>query len=89
LVAAAKICRGTLIVAQEMPGNPDDAPAMHYRGGEKAGEDDICWWLPNEACFRQLLKKLGFSDVVAIGNNDGMLRPAGHWFSRRILRARR
>lgn len=89
LVAAAKMCRGTLIVAQEMPGNPDDAPAMIYRGGEKLGEDDICWWLPNEACFKQVLKKLGFASVEAVGNNDGLLRPAGHWFSRRILHARR
>lgn len=89
LVAAAKLCRGTLIVAQEMPGKPDDEPAMIYRGGEIPTEDDICWWLPNEACFRQLLKKLGFANVAAVGNNDGMLRPANFWFSRRILHARR
>jgi 2-polyprenyl-3-methyl-5-hydroxy-6-metoxy-1,4-benzoquinol methylase len=89
LVAAAKLCRGTLIVAQEMPGTADDAPAMIYRGGEKLGEDDICWWLPNEACFKQLLKKLGFAEVEAVGDNDGLLRPAGHPFSRRILHARR
>jgi tRNA (mo5U34)-methyltransferase len=89
LVAAARLCRGTLIVAQEMPGSPEDPPAMIYRGGEKTGEDDICWWLPNEACFSQLLKKLGFASVGAVGNNNGMLRPAGHWFSRRILQAKR
>jgi hypothetical protein len=89
LVAAAKMCRGMLIVAQEMPGNAEDAPAMLYRGGEKLGEDDICWWLPNEACFKQVLKKLGFAEVEAVGNNDGLLRPAGHPFSRRILHAQR
>jgi len=89
LVAAASMCRGTLVIAQEMPGMFDDAPAMLYRGGENPGEDDICWWLPNEACFHQLLKKLGFGEVVAVGNNEGMLRPAGFWFSRRILHARR
>jgi tRNA (mo5U34)-methyltransferase len=89
LAAAAAMCSGTLVVAQEMPGAPDDEPAMMYRGGENPGTDDICWWLPNEACFRQLLKKLGFAEVVAVGSNAGMLRPAGHWFSRRILHARR
>jgi hypothetical protein len=62
---------------------------MLYRGGEKLGEDDICWWLPNEACFKQVLKKLGFAEVEAVGNNEGLLRPAGHPFSRRILHARR
>ncbi len=89
LVAAAKMCRGTLILAQEMPGKPDDEPAMLYRGGENPKADDICWWLPNEACFRQLLRKLGFADVKAVGDNEGILRPAGFWFSRRILHARR
>jgi hypothetical protein len=89
LVAAARMCRENLMVAQEMPGTPDDPPAMHYRGGENSGEDDICWWLPNEACFRQLLKKLGFLTVAMIGTNDGMLRPAGYQFSRRIMRATR
>jgi tRNA (mo5U34)-methyltransferase len=89
LVAAAKMCRGTLMVAQEMPGAAGDPPAMHYRGGDKLGEDDICWWLPNESCFRQLLHKLGFAQVTRVGNNDGLLRPAGHWFSRSILHAQR
>jgi len=89
LVAAAKMCRGTLIVAQEMPGKSEDEPAMIYRGGENPTEDDICWWLPNEACFRQLLKKLGFAQVEAVGNNDGLLRPANFRFSRSILHARR
>jgi tRNA (mo5U34)-methyltransferase len=89
LVAAARLCRGTLVIAQEMPGTFNDAPAMLYRGGENPGEDDICWWLPNEACFRQLLKKLGFADVLAVGNNEGLLRPAGFKYSRRILHARR
>ena len=89
LVAAAKMCRGTLIVAQEMPGKSEDEPAIIYRGGENPTEDDICWWLPNEACFRQLLKKLGFAQVEAVGNNDGLLRPANFRFSRSILHARR
>jgi hypothetical protein len=89
LIAAARLCHGTLVVAQEMPGTFEDAPAMLYRGGEDPGEDDICWWLPNEACFRQLLKKLGFVDAIAVGNNEGILRPAGFRFSRRILHAHR
>ncbi len=89
LVAAARMCRGTLVVAQEMPGTNDDPPAMLYRGGENPREDDICWWLPNQACFHQLLKKLGFGEVAALGNNEGMARPAGSRYSRRILHARR
>ena len=77
------------MVAQQMPGAPDDPPAMLYRGGENADEDDICWWLPNEECFKQLLRKLGFPEVEAVGTYEGVQRPANEPFSRRIVRARR
>jgi len=89
LVAAAGMCLGTLVIAQMMPGSPEAPPAMMYQGGEKPGEDDICWWLPNEQCFRQILKKLGFADVRVVGMHEGVQRPAGHPFSRKILHARR
>ncbi len=89
LVAAAKMCRGTLVVAQQMPGTPDDPPAMLYQGGENPGEDDICWWLPNEQCFTQLLRKLGFAEVAGVGTYEGVQRPANEPFSRRIVRAQR
>jgi hypothetical protein len=72
-----------------MPGAPDEPPAMIYQGGETLGEDDICWWLPNEQCFTQLLHKLGFGDVIAVGDHEGVQRPAGGRFSRRILHASR
>jgi tRNA (mo5U34)-methyltransferase len=89
LAAAAKMCRGTLMIAQRMPGGSGDSPAMAYVGGENPLEDDICWWLPNEQCFHQLLKKLGFPRVETIGTHEGVLRPAGHAYSRQILRAER
>ena len=89
IVAAAKMCLGTLVIAQMMPGSPNDPPAMVYSGGDKPREDDICWWLPNEQCFVQLLKKLGFADVRVVGTHEGEQRPAGHPFSRKILHARR
>jgi tRNA (mo5U34)-methyltransferase len=89
LAAAARMCSGTLVIAQFMPGSATDAPAMLYEGGEITGEDDVCWWLPNEQCFKQLLRKLGFAKVVAVGNYEGIHRPAGNLFSRRILHATR
>jgi tRNA (mo5U34)-methyltransferase len=89
IVAAARMCLGTLVIAQMMPGAPEDPAAMVYAGGEKPGEDDICWWLPNEQCFLQILKKLGFADVRVVGIHEGEQRPAGHPFSRKILHARR
>jgi len=89
LVAAARMCSGTLVIAQMMPGAPDDPPAMLYQGGEVPGEDDVCWWLPNEQCFTQLLRKLGFAGVKTVGTYEGVQRPANEPFSRRILQATR
>lgn len=89
LVAAAAMCRETLYIAQMMPGEPDDKAAMIWDGGTDPDNDDICWWLPNEQCFIQMLRKLGFSEVRKIGTHEGLLRPAGHPFSRRVIRADR
>jgi hypothetical protein len=89
LMKAASLCRGTLMIAQMMPGEPSDPAAMAYMGGRDAAADDICWWLPNENCFHELLSKLGFARVRTIGTHEGILRPAGHHFVRRIIRADR
>lgn len=89
LTALAGMCAGTLVIAQNIPGSPGDPPAMLYEGGETAGDDRISWWLPNEKCFKQLLRKLGFAEVVAVGNHEGIHRPSGNIFSRRILHAKR
>jgi SAM-dependent methyltransferase len=89
LMTAARLCSGTIMIAQMMPGEPSDPPAMAYMGGSDPAADDICWWLPNENCFHELLSKLGFARVQTIGTHEGILRPAGHHFSRRIIRADR
>ncbi len=89
LVAAAKVCRGTLIAAQILPGKPEDPPAMSYVGGDDISRDDISWWLPNEQCIKQILLKLGFARVERIGTHEGILRPAGHPYTRGIIRADR
>jgi tRNA (mo5U34)-methyltransferase len=89
LVAAASVCRETLYVAQMMPGEPDDTPAMIYQGGVDPDHDDICWWLPNEQCLIQVLRKLGFRNVRKVGTHQGLLRPGGHSFVRNVIRADR
>jgi SAM-dependent methyltransferase len=89
LASVARMCSGTLVIAQFMPGSPRDRPAIFYEGGEILSEDDICWWLPNEQCFCQLLRKLGFAEVIGVGNYAGIHRPAGNMYSRRIIHAKR
>jgi hypothetical protein len=88
LAALAPLCKGTLVLSQHMPEEPRE-PAMLYVGGERPGDDDLSWWLPNRACMEQMLQKLGFRTVEEVGRNIGVLRPAGHPFDRAILHASR
>jgi len=87
LAAVTPLCKGRLVLSQVMPEAPDGQPAMQYVGGDDPVADEICWWLPNQACMAQLLKKLGFREVREVGRNTGQLRPSGYPYDRPILHA--
>jgi tRNA (mo5U34)-methyltransferase len=87
LAAAAALCRKTLILSQVMPEAADGKSAMLYVGGDDPASDEVSWWWPNKPCVVQLLKKLGFRDVIEAGSNSGRLRPSGFAFERPILHA--
>jgi tRNA (mo5U34)-methyltransferase len=87
LAAVAPLCRKTLILSQVMPEVAGGKPAMLYVGGDEPASDEVSWWWPNQPCLVQLLKKLGFRDVVEVGINAGRLRPSGFAFERPILHA--
>ena len=87
LAAVAALCRGTLIIAQDMQDLISPHPVMLYIGGDKAGEDCAAWWMPNKPCFEQWLKKLGFSEVTVVGAHSGVMRPSGDAYERAIVHA--
>jgi tRNA (mo5U34)-methyltransferase len=87
LAAVAPLCRGSLVISQVIPDAPSDQPAMHYMGGDHLNSDEVSWWWPNRPCLEQLLKKLGFREVVSAGRHTGALRPSGYQYDRAILRA--
>lgn len=87
LAAVARLCAGVLIIAQDMPDLSNPQPAMLYIGGDKAGQDCAAWWLPNQQCFEQWLRKLGFSSVNAAGSHSGVMRPGTVTYKRTILHA--
>ena len=87
LAAVAPLCRGALVLSQVMPADQAGQPVMYYVGGGDPGADEISWWWPNELCLTQLLKKLGFREVVRVGSHTGALRPSGYIYDRDILRA--
>jgi SAM-dependent methyltransferase len=89
LAAAASVCRGTLIVAQETPAFCDEHPVFLYVGGDTLGQDSVSWWWPNRLCLEQLLRRLKFSDVRVVGYHTGLQRPAGGRYRRTIFHATR
>lgn len=87
LAAVAPLCRGTLVISQHMPAGLGSRPAVLYVGGDRLGQDHSTWWLPNRACFEQLLSKLGFRRVEVVGHNTGVSRPGGNYYVRPVLHA--
>ena len=89
LGAAASVCRGTLVIAQELPAFGDPHPVMLYVGGDAPGADLVSWWWPNRACLEQMLRKVGFTDVRVVGEHTGLQRPVGGAYRRSIIHATR
>lgn len=86
LTAVAPLCQGTLVLSQHMPTGSRSQPAMLYVGGDTPGYDLASWWVPNRACFEQILRKLGFRAVKEVGRNTGS-GWGGMYYDRPILRA--
>jgi tRNA (mo5U34)-methyltransferase len=89
LAAAAEFAGGKLVISQLMPEIETAHPVLQYVGGETLDEDDLCWFLPNLAFFRQFCRKLGFASVDEVGRNRGRLLPSGYAFDRSIILASR
>jgi len=87
LTAVAPLCRGKLVLSQYLPAGFGSRPAALYVGGDTLGDDHATWWFPNQACFEQILRKLGFRDVEIVGRNAGVARPGGSYYDRPILHA--
>jgi tRNA (mo5U34)-methyltransferase len=81
----AGFCRGTMVISQDLPEFGGDTPVMLYFGGDDAAGDNRSWWHPNEACWKQMLRRLGFADVRVVGHHEGVVRREWVYFDRAIL----
>jgi tRNA (mo5U34)-methyltransferase len=89
LVAASRVCGGTLMIVQEMGSTSDDRPAVLYVGGDTPDADVAQWWRPNLPWFRHVLKRVGFDDIECMGNVRGFLRPGAEPFDKTVIHAHR
>lgn len=89
LASAAKMCSGTLVIAQHLFETNDHQPILLFTGGEDPKDDFSVWWKPNFEWFRQVLKKLGFRTVKIMGNFSDEFIPNGHSENKTIIHAKR
>ncbi len=89
LNSVAPLCRGKLIVSQTIPDVMEGLPLAVYVGGDNRSDCEFCWWLPNRACFTQLLKRLGFRTVEFVSEYRTIERPSYSCSTRTIVHASR
>ncbi|MBI3735496.1 methyltransferase domain-containing protein [Candidatus Sumerlaeota bacterium] len=78
LSAVAPLCGGTLIISSVYPMRFEDEPVMVYTGGETRRGDGRTWWYPTRRCLEQMLKRLGFREVVEMGYFAGEIHTDIH-----------
>jgi len=82
LISIAPLCRGTLVLSQEIAITKDPGPLMKFMG-----KRNIVWWLPNMPCFEQMLNRLGFRNVKIVGYHKGVHSFSGGVYKRAIIHA--
>lgn len=89
LAAAAGVCRGEIVIADDIIGNEDDPPALRFVGGATEEGDAAEWWRANIAWYRQVLTRMGFREIALGPPFTVTVRPSGGRLNKRVLRARR
>ncbi len=85
IVKIAPLCRGTLVLAQQLSRVEEDgAPVMQYLD---AGGDSRSWWYPNRQCMEQMLKRAGFRNTELLGYNPAYHAEHNIHFHRAIIHA--
>lgn len=89
LAAVAGRCKGTLVIADEFVGSPDDPPRLNYVAGAAANSDIAEWWRPNLSWIRMVLSRLGFRTEEAVSAVAGRIRPGGEAYQKQVIHAHR
>jgi hypothetical protein len=86
LAVLAPLCRKTMVLTQQLADEDNPTPQALYIGGD-APNDGRAWWLPNWACFQQMLRRLGFRDVRIVDHITGVSRREWGMYYRAIIEA--
>jgi SAM-dependent methyltransferase len=83
LASVAPLCKGILVISQDLANILDPKPVMECLGGD----DNRTWWQPNQLCLERMLKRLEFKNVSVVGHHTGMERGGGYFYDRAIFHA--
>ncbi len=78
-----------MIISIDFSATPRDGCVLVYGGGESPLSDSRSWFAPNWTCLRQMLKRVGFTDVRVVGESRVLVRRAWVWMDRVIIHASR
>jgi tRNA (mo5U34)-methyltransferase len=85
----ASLCKGTLVMSQELLQVSDDLPVSVYLGGCEREGDARGWWHGNRLCWEQMLRRVGFNRVEVVGRHRGIVRREWQPYDRAIVHATR
>jgi SAM-dependent methyltransferase len=73
----APLCRGRMVLSQDLVKAHSRTPLLWYIGSDTSGFDNRSWWIPNQLCLEQMLKRVGFKQVEVVGRHFPIIRR--HW----------
>ena len=88
LATIAPFCTGRLVIAQNIEKVAERRPIMVYKGGAEPGAGGgRSWWLFNRLALEQMLLRLGFKQVVKVGDKAGIVRRAWQPYTQSVFHA--
>jgi tRNA (mo5U34)-methyltransferase len=84
LAVLAPLCRGTMVITQELNEENNPAPVARFVGEEA---DCRSWWYMNHVCLDRVLKRLGFRETQVVGHVAGLMRRVWDPYRRAIIHA--
>jgi len=88
LNALAPMSRRMVLCVDNLP-TLGEAPLLLYAGGESAPNDGRTWFLAGWVALKQMLKRLGFTDVRIVGSPRVLLRRVWKYMDRVVIHATR
>jgi 2-polyprenyl-3-methyl-5-hydroxy-6-metoxy-1,4-benzoquinol methylase len=83
----APLCRGTLVVTNEVNRLQAEGAVMHLLCSGQQRNSSRAWWMANDACLREMLQRVGFRSVSVVGQHAGCTSNYGFDYNRLVIHA--